>query len=83
MTSKRTTRTLFKKLSALRACLSDNERALLDKLVLTQINTTELVGNSNGESESDITIPDAAHQADNNEIINIRFDKDQEIYIVD
>lgn len=82
MTTKRTSKTLFKKLSALRACLSDDERALLDELLLTQKNNAEM-GAINGRSASDATKPDARQQAQKNQSISIRFDKDREIYIVD
>lgn len=83
MTTKRTSKTLFKKLSALRACLSDDERALLDKLLLTQLNTTDKGGYDNGNGGSVVTKPDAGHRTNINEQISISFDKDREIYIVD
>lgn len=84
--TKQISKILFKKLSALRATLSDDERALLDTILLSQANTKNMA-NNHEEGVTEETEFDSYRQTGkpdkNKSTFHVRFDHEQEIYIVE
>lgn len=86
MATKQISKTLFKKLSALRATLSDEEQALMDNLLLSKAGTYNPVNGHEGDDTEDAKF--GSHQQisqpkTKNSGLHIRFDHVKEIYIVE
>lgn len=86
MATKQTSKSLCKKLSALRATLSDEEQALLDMLLQTQAGLASRDagkgGREAGESDPASSQQTGKFQQTNGRI-RVRFDMDREIYFVE
>lgn len=86
MVTKQTSKSLCKKLSALRAILSDDEQALLDLLLLTQTNYTYQTSDKDeGESNQLRAVSPQRVGIDprKNGRICVQFDEDREVYFVE
>lgn len=86
MATKQISKALFKKLSALRATLSDDERALLDTILLSQSSKNNFANNHH-EDTTEVAQFDSHCQTGkpdkNKNTIHVRFDREQEIYVVE
>lgn len=84
MVTQNNSRALLKKLSALRAILSDSERNLLDTLLLSSCERTYYLSGGADDSTTATDGPgDPSLEGNEKPNVRIRFDREREVYVME